>query len=33
MVSDTGSRNGTFLNDVPVISATPLRQGDVIRVG
>jgi pSer/pThr/pTyr-binding forkhead associated (FHA) protein/NADPH-dependent 2,4-dienoyl-CoA reductase/sulfur reductase-like enzyme len=33
MVSDTGSRNGTFLNDVPVISAAPLRQGDVIRVG
>jgi pSer/pThr/pTyr-binding forkhead associated (FHA) protein/NADPH-dependent 2,4-dienoyl-CoA reductase/sulfur reductase-like enzyme len=33
MVSDVGSRNGTFLNDVPVIAPAPLRQGDVIRVG
>jgi pSer/pThr/pTyr-binding forkhead associated (FHA) protein/NADPH-dependent 2,4-dienoyl-CoA reductase/sulfur reductase-like enzyme len=33
MLSDVGSRNGTFLNGVPVIAPTPLRQGDVARVG
>ncbi|MFL5799192.1 MAG: FHA domain-containing protein [Actinomycetota bacterium] len=33
MLSDAGSRNGTFLNDAPVMAPTPLRQGDVIRLG
>ena len=33
MLSDAGSRNGTFINDVPVMAPTPLRQGDVIRLG
>ncbi|HEX9374891.1 MAG TPA: FHA domain-containing protein [Actinomycetota bacterium] len=33
MVSDAGSRNGTFINDVPVMAPAPLRQADVIRVG
>ncbi len=33
MLSDVGSRNGTFLNEAPVISPTPLRQGDTIRLG
>ena len=32
-VVDAGSRNGTFVNEAPIISATPLRDGDVIRVG
>ncbi|MBV9125242.1 MAG: FHA domain-containing protein [Planctomycetes bacterium] len=32
-VEDAGSAGGTFLNDVAVQQATPLRNGDVIRVG
>src|SRR5262249_1742254 len=33
MLSDVGSRNGTFLNAVPVIAPTPVRSADVIRLG
>jgi pSer/pThr/pTyr-binding forkhead associated (FHA) protein/NADPH-dependent 2,4-dienoyl-CoA reductase/sulfur reductase-like enzyme len=33
VVSDVGSRNGTFVNEVPIMAPTPLRQGDVLRMG
>lgn len=32
-IEDLGSTNGTFLNDQPVKSQTPLNHGDVIRLG
>lgn len=32
-IADLGSRNGTFLNDIPVEGATLLRFGDRIRIG
>ena len=32
-VEDMGSRNGTFVNEVQVPAAQPLRPGDVIRIG
>jgi pSer/pThr/pTyr-binding forkhead associated (FHA) protein len=30
---DLGSRNGTYVNDVPIAKPTPLRPGDLLRVG
>jgi len=33
LVEDVGSRNGTFLNDLPVESQTVIVAGDVITVG
>jgi pSer/pThr/pTyr-binding forkhead associated (FHA) protein len=30
---DLGSRNGTYINDVAVTKPTPLRPGDLLRVG
>jgi pSer/pThr/pTyr-binding forkhead associated (FHA) protein len=33
MITDVGSRNGTFINDSPIMATTPLREGDVIRMG
>ena len=33
VLADAGSRNGTFLNDRPVMEPTPLADGDVIRLG
>ncbi len=33
LVEDVGSRNGTFLNDLPVESQTVMVAGDVITVG
>lgn len=33
MIIDLGSANGTFVNNKPVTSATPLHGGDVIRFG
>jgi adenylate cyclase len=33
LIMDLGSANGTFVNDKPVTSATPLRTKDVIRIG
>jgi hypothetical protein len=33
LVADAGSAGGTFVNDVRVAGPTPLRSGDVIRVG
>ncbi len=32
-VEDTGSTNGTFVNDAPVTAARLLHQGDVVRFG
>ena len=32
LVEDLGSRNGTLLNDRPVLTATPVRPGDVVRI-
>jgi pSer/pThr/pTyr-binding forkhead associated (FHA) protein len=32
-VKDSGSRNGTFLNNFPVPDTHPVRVGDVVRVG
>jgi serine phosphatase RsbU (regulator of sigma subunit)/pSer/pThr/pTyr-binding forkhead associated (FHA) protein len=32
LVEDLGSRNGTLLNDRPVLTATPVQPGDVVRV-
>ena len=32
-LEDTGSRNGTFVNDQPVIGKVPLKGGDKIRLG
>ena len=32
MVEDMGSGNGTFVNDQPIDSATPLKDGDLIRL-
>jgi hypothetical protein len=33
LIADAGSGGGTFVNDVRVIEPTPLRSGDVIRMG
>jgi pSer/pThr/pTyr-binding forkhead associated (FHA) protein len=33
LVNDLGSRNGTYLNEVPVHGPTPLKEGDSIRIG
>jgi MFS family permease len=33
LLADAGTEGGTFLNDQPVSRPTPLRDGDVIRVG
>jgi diguanylate cyclase (GGDEF)-like protein len=33
LVEDLGSTNGTYLNDVEVKQATPLRSGDLVKVG
>ena len=33
LVSDLGSTNGTFVNDVATVGHTPLRDGDYLRVG
>ncbi|MES1211004.1 MAG: FHA domain-containing protein, partial [Acidobacteriota bacterium] len=32
LVEDLGSRNGTLLNEKPLLTATPVRPGDVVRV-
>jgi diguanylate cyclase (GGDEF)-like protein len=32
-IEDAGSRNGTFINDVPVERRTTLRDGDIVRLG
>lgn len=32
LVEDLGSRNGTAVNGQPVVSATPVRPGDVVRI-
>lgn len=32
LVEDLGSRNGTLLNDKPVLTATPVQPGDVVRI-
>lgn len=32
-VEDTGSTNGTFVNEKKAVGATPLRAGDTVRVG
>ena len=32
-IADAGSRTGTFVNDVRIEGPTPLRSGDLIRVG
>src|SRR6476660_3566207 len=32
-VSDLGSTNGTYLNDAEVLEETPLRTGDLVKVG
>ena len=33
VAADLGSRNGTYVNDVPIAGPTPLRPGDLLRVG
>jgi pSer/pThr/pTyr-binding forkhead associated (FHA) protein len=33
IATDLGSRNGTYVNDVPISAPTPLRPGDLLRVG
>ena len=33
LVTDLGSQNGTFVNDVPINAPTLLREGDVLRIG
>lgn len=33
VIRDLGSIEGTFLNEVPVVEAQPLRHGDVLRIG
>jgi len=33
LLADLGSRNGTYLNGKPVGTGTPVKQGDVIRLG
>jgi len=33
MIEDLGSKNGTFVNDRAVAAATPLVDGDVVRIG
>lgn len=33
LVEDAGSATGTYVNDVRIVTATPLRSGDLIRVG
>ena len=33
LVTDLGSQNGTFVNDVPIKAPTLLREGDVLRIG
>lgn len=32
-LEDLGSRNGTYLNDMPISRPTPLAPGDVIKIG
>jgi diguanylate cyclase (GGDEF)-like protein len=32
-IEDLGSRNGTFINDVPVEQRTALQDGDIVRLG
>jgi diguanylate cyclase (GGDEF)-like protein len=32
-VEDLGSSNGTFLNDAPVKQQTPMKDGDIVRLG
>jgi DNA-binding winged helix-turn-helix (wHTH) protein len=32
-IEDAGSKNGTFVGDERVVSRTPLRQGDAVRIG
>ena len=32
-VTDAGSRNGTFINDVRIAARTRLRHGDLLRIG
>jgi serine phosphatase RsbU (regulator of sigma subunit) len=32
LIEDLGSRNGTFVNDQPVLTPTPVRPGDVVRI-
>ncbi|HYU35377.1 MAG TPA: SpoIIE family protein phosphatase [Thermoanaerobaculia bacterium] len=32
LVEDLGSRNGTFVNEQPVLTAAPVRPGDVVRI-
>jgi len=32
-IEDLGSKNGTYVNDTRITSATPLADGDVVRVG
>jgi len=32
-LTDVGSSNGTFLNNVPIAGECPLREGDMIRIG
>jgi len=33
VVTDLGSQNGTFVNDLPITEATLLREGDILRIG
>ena len=33
IITDLGSQNGTYVNDIPITSPTLLREGDVIRIG
>ena len=33
LISDVGSTNGTFVNDVRITVATPLKEGDMVRIG
>jgi pSer/pThr/pTyr-binding forkhead associated (FHA) protein len=32
-VEDMGSTNGTFVNERKTVGATPLRHGDIVRIG
>jgi DNA-binding winged helix-turn-helix (wHTH) protein len=33
MIEDLGSKNGTFVNEKPVVTPTPLAPGDAVRIG
>ncbi|HEX6984790.1 MAG TPA: FHA domain-containing protein [Planctomycetaceae bacterium] len=33
VAADLGSRNGTYVNDAPITAPTPLRPGDLLRIG